>query len=551
MSNWKIQGESGRTLGASQVDVEDTTYSNMQLTRNNQAADTLTFFVASTIATQDPAYLPDFGQQISLFEGTTRRFLGYVSRPKFLLQNGVFGWQIEATHGWPELDRIALTSSDAEYTRAQGSLATTLSHIINVAIAGGARITLGSIAAMFDIPAISFRGSSCGAALAELLRIVPDAAVYFTYAGTGWPALNISRRGTMSTRTYTFGVSELIDSFSCSPVPDVTPAQVTVAYALRDSNGIVTETIQRAGTGSPKQSVVLTGANFAEFQTQAAAGQVTMQTTPMASAATWANIYAYDPKVKDIVGIPAPSTGSISVYAGSVPSDKSTQTIIGSASSAVALGTQENVVVLGEYKDWMSKLAITKGTVRLTATFFWFLRTTTNGGAMTQPAWATSLEDAGAVTLDRANGLAIYFNASEDEPNQPTTYPNGDRACVLRYSVVSEVPAISRSITTATVLRDPGDYGTASPPASLASNLLESQNFVPYEGQFTLGPSETSVDLLSQKINFAGLTARLASIGAMVQSEKIAVATGVKSVQLGLAARQGDTALSRLRKLNT
>lgn len=548
MSAWKITGEIGKALGATAVDLELTTYSDVSLTRTNQGVDTLSFFVACETPTNDPDFLPEFNQQISLRKNGERQFLGYVGKPKFILQGGIFGWRIEAQHGWNELDRVALTTGDSEYVRAQGSLSATITDIIYKAIAGGARIALGSVATMFDIPAISFRGNSCGNALAELLQIVPDAVAYFTYAAAGWPQLVIARRGSMTAQTFTFGTSEIVEPFSCSPIPGVTPTRITVAYATRDNNGIVSEIIQSAGSGSDVQSVILTGSNFADFTARAIAGQVTMRTTPVASAATWANFYALDSKISGIAGIPTPNLNVITVWTGSTPNDKTQKTITSAAVTPTS--TQPNVIVQGSWQAWMEKLGITLGTATITATWYWLLRQTTNGGSMTQPDWALEVESAGATLIYSVDGSPIFWNGIEDPfPHRPTTYPNGDGGMVMKYTSTITAPSINRSITSASVHRDPGDYGTLAPPSTLAANLLAAQNFVPYEGQLSLSPWESPTDLMSRRINFAGLTSRLSSIGALVQSETLDVLTGAKTAQLGLAARQGQTALGRLRKL--
>ncbi len=547
MSIWTISGQTGKALGSSTVDLEVTNYTNVSITHSNQGTDSLSFFVRCDDRTSDPAYLPEYLQSISIFRSGTRQFVGYVTKPKFVLQNGVFGWKIEAQNGWQELDRVALSDTDKEYLRAQGSLSATITDIINKAIAGGARISLGSIGSMFDIPPISFRGTTCGASLIELLRVCADAVAYFDYSAGGNPSLNIVRRGSASGKTFTFGTDELVEPFECSPIPGATPTKITVAYATRDSNGIVTETVQTAGSGADTQSVVLTAPNFADFQTKAAASEISLLTS---TTANWTMAYTnkLDPKIKDIVGIPTPSMASISVYTGSVASDKTLSSITGLTASITTTSPNTRVVVTGSYKDWMSKLGITAGEAEFEAEFFWLYRRTVGGGAVDDPDWATALLAAGAVK--HPSGL-IFWNGTEDAPGMPTTYPNGDRGQVLRYVCRFTATAISRNITSLTALRDPGDYGTLAPPADLAANLLAAQNFVPYEGQFGLSGWHSLERLVNRKISFGGLTSRLSSIAALVQSETLDVQTGAKTVRLGMPVRAGNTALARLRKLGT
>lgn len=543
MSDWTIEGESGKALGAASVDLELTQFSGVQITHTNQGTDTCSFFVRCDDPTVDPTYLPEFNQTISLFKSGVRQFVGYVGKPKFLLQGGIFGWQVEAQNGWQELDRVALSSSDKEYSRAQGPLTATVQDIINKAIAGGARIALGSVATMFNIPPISFRGTSCGAALTEILKIVADAVAYFDYTVVGNPALVIVRRGTMTAKTITFGTDEIVDPFSCSPIPAVTPSKVTVAYATRDVNGVVTETVQTAGSGSDTQAVILTESNFADFQAKATAEQVAMQTT---TSATWDFVRARHPKLKDIAELPTPlASGTYTRPDGGTYTTKGSITVSGTTPNLSGFTSpNNNALISGEIKDYMiSRLGITQGVCTYKGHLWWrYALEDSSGSVDFYPSWAEELKGLGAVVL---SGWWTSGTSGANSQSNPNTWS----AHYLRLYVEFEAVAISSAFSTLTNVRDPGNYGTLAPPATLAADLLAAQNFVPYEGAFNLSPWHTPEHLLSKKVSFGGLTARLASIGALLQSETLDVETGAKSLVLGLAARQGNSALGRLRKL--
>jgi hypothetical protein len=234
----------------------------------------------------------------------------------------------------------------------------------------------------------------------------------------------------------------------------------------------------------------------------------------------------------------------LTYYIGT-PSSKSPINSVGMA-SAWTVDSGHHPLLQGAYQSWMAKLSITEGVTNLQVSFFWRWRAQVNGATVTKPDWLTALTAAGAVRIN--SGAQVFWT-------QNTTSGSGnvdsDQAEIHRYDCLIEGKAISRSLASATVLRDPGDYGTTAPPSNLANDLLAAQAFVPYDGQFGLSPYETPVDLLTARISFGGLTARLASIGALVQSETLTVATGAKSVVLGLPARQGATALGRLRKLGS
>lgn len=542
MSDWTIKGQAAKSLDDSVVDLELTNYTGVKITRTNQGTDTLSFFVACDDATTDPDYLPEYQQEISIFRAGTRQFVGYVGKPKFALQGGVFGWSIEAQNGWQELDRVALTTTNAEYVRAQGSLSGTITDVINKAIAVGARISLGSVAAMFDIPAISFRGTSCGAALIELLRICADSVAYFDYSGAGNPALTVVRRGSMATKTITFGTDEIIEPFSCSPIPGATPTKVTVAYATRDANGIVTETIQSSGSGSEIQSVVLTNTNFSDFLTKAASAQVTLRTA--ATPPAWADFQDMSPVIRQIIAdhgsfslSPANSTNT-RVWSGSI----SSKTLVTTAFTTPYFTCPTSLtgwypIALGDHREWMQKalgISAKKGWLQGD----WVMWRTYTGVPPTAPDWWLALIAEGAV-LKRQG---FYANSTSGDATDQEMY---------FYSPRLECTFIDRAVAANTIFRDPGDYGPTAPPANLAADLLSAQAFTPYEGQFNLSPWHSPELLLNKKINFGGLTSRLASIGALVQSETLDVQTGKIQATLGLAARQGAASLARLRRLSS
>lgn len=546
MSIWTIQGETGKNFPATTIDVDAMGMKNGSITYVNQGTDALSFLLLAEDHTTDPPNLPDRGQSIAVFRSGVRQFFGYVTRQEYVWSPGQSGWLITAENGWRELDRVPLTSADKEYTRAQGSLTATITNIIDSAIAGGARLQRGTIAAMFDITPIRFRGVNCGTALTEVLRIAADAVAYLDHSGSGFPTLHIVRRGGMSTKTLAIGSDEISEA-QASPVADVTPSRITIAYATRDANGVVTETVQAAGSGADAQAVILTEPNFADFQAKAIAEQVGMQTQ---STANWNFAYAVgkkDPTLADIVGIPSPvATGSYTFPQGGSSGSKGSNTVTGAAAGfSEFTAPNNNPLLLGEVKDYMtSKLGITKGTCRFKA-YFWFRVQTENAsGSLPAPDWYTKLVAAGAEVF---NG---WWNSTNSFGPFNQADPNFWTALYVRYYADFETVAISSVFASLTNVRDPGNYGTLAPPAAMASNLLAAQNWVPYRGRVILTPWHPHERFIDRRINFSGTNPRLAGIGATVQEERVDIHTGVKELNLGLPARSGGAALARLKLLS-
>lgn len=543
MSIWTIQGETSKNFPATIIDVEEMGIKNGALTFTNQGNDSLSFLLLADDHATDPPNLPDRGQSITLYRSGIRQFFGYVTRQEYVWSPAQSGWLIAAENGWRELDRVPLTDADKEYLRAQGSLAATVTDIIDKAIAGGARIQRGSIATMFDITPIKFRGVNCGTALTEVLRIAADAVAYFDYTGTGFPTLNIVRRGSMTTKTLIIGTDEISEA-QLSPIPDVTPSKITIAYATRDSNGIVTEAVQTAGSGTDAQSVILNESNFADFQAKVTAEQVAMQTTTTANGAF---AIARDPKLKDIVDLPLPiATGSYTRPTGGTYTTKGLINVAGTSTSFSGLvAPNNNALLVGEMKDYMtSKLGITQGVCTFRGHLWWIYSLEDGTGGIAAPAWAAPLIAAGA------DILSGWWTGSESGPNSQTN-PNTWSAHYLRLYVEFEAVCISRAFATLTNLRDPGNYGTLAPPASLASNLLAAQNWVPYRGRVIFTPWQAYERVISNKIDLTGTNPRLASMGATVQDERIDIHTGVRELNLGLPARSGGSSLARLKVLTS
>jgi hypothetical protein len=84
----------------------------------------------------------------------------------------------------------------------------------------------------------------------------------------------------------------------------------------------------------------------------------------------------------------------------------------------------------------------------------------------------------------------------------------------------------------------PADYSFISPPANLASNLLSTMNFIPYEGTVRI-TEETAGGTRYRgcKVNLASTRSELASMGAMVAEETLDLKNGTTDLTLGTPPR--------------
>jgi hypothetical protein len=103
--------------------------------------------------------------------------------------------------------------------------------------------------------------------------------------------------------------------------------------------------------------------------------------------------------------------------------------------------------------------------------------------------------------------------------------------------------------TTTTVYR-PADYSFIQPPAGLAANLKAAQDWLPYTGAITLVDEDVgAVRYRGTKINLTNTLAGLDTMGALVASESMDIATGTTTIELGQPPRLDyRTFVDRIRK---
>lgn len=526
MSIWTISGENGKSLPAQQVDVVHANLQNAQIKWRSQAPDIFGFLLLAPDPSLDPEHLPDFGQKLTVYRDGVRQITGKVTVAEFVWQGGQVGWNVQVAGGWSELDRIPLTPGNTSYTRAQGDLTQTIRDIVSVAIQGGAEIALGDIAVSFDMIPLTFRGLSCAAALAECLRLLPDAVCYFDYSGNGHPALTISRRPTMRSKIYDFRLDE-IETCGISPQAGQTPDKVVVTYAIHDQNGVVAESTLTAGNGAlNNQAVVLADSGFTAFQERAIAAQVEVQTGSSASA-DWTDLLNSDAALANYCttnSVPSFDSGPGTYSDQNSPTSPTSFFSVTFAAPVYSPPSGVSITGFfplrkGEWREWFSKIGIAKVEVTFKATFF------LTGTGLSLPSWYDDLPVTQKFShTGFAAGSAV-----------------GKWAIWLLVDARSVV--INREIASPTILRDPGDYVSTAPPTSLAASLLEVQDFVPYRGRVAFSPAQPFARDLGSKLSFEGANPRLERVGAIPQEESVTLADNRRELSIGLPSR---TALAGL-----
>jgi hypothetical protein len=273
---WQIIGESGAALDATPRTFAELNIRGATLEFATMATDRLVWNAPTDDATGAPSIAPDPGQAVSLWRDSVRYFSGTVTRPKIRLD----ALEITVEGPWWWMDQIPLTSTVTDPTGAPatrtsfvfatGPHATKITNLINRMIAEGVPLQLGTVDAMFDTPQITLSETTCAAALTELMKWVPDAVAVFdhtTTGGTGFPTLNIRRRGTLSATTYTLG-TDAVESADIEPRIDLRVEAVEVAAVQRQSGtGLPQWTDQSAGTPAPgrRQRITISGPEIVPF----------------------------------------------------------------------------------------------------------------------------------------------------------------------------------------------------------------------------------------------------------------------------------------------
>jgi hypothetical protein len=528
---WEIAGETGSKMSAARLPLAALFPLVQDVVFNSQAADTWGYFLPISSDGRNSDYLPDRQQTISLFRNGIREFCGRVVSRKYIFNSTGQGWQIQCQGGWAELEKVPLISdTSATYDIPTANLADSIRAALQKAISdGGARIQIGSIAPMMDCFPLQFRAATVAATVRDLLRFAQDAFTHVDYRSDGHPTLHILRRGSASARTIILG-SDSVTRCELSPNDDASPDRVDFIYAVADANGIVTQITESAGVDNPRNrlQVVTAPTGFEEFQTRATENQQTLRT---ATGLTWAGYLNVNTELNAYVtanSVPSFSVGP-GAYADqnspSTPTSFFTVTFPATTFQSEDDITGKQVVIKGQWRDWMDALGFSA--VKATANACFYL---TGTGSL--PGWVFDLP------------VPFYYHAG-----YASGLPAGKWA-VWIY-VTQAVDMLSPSFPSDTVVRDPGDYPLDAPPAGIASFLLSAMTEPPYDGAADFDSFQPYERGLGKVHNVAGGPVELEAAKATPKQERISIQTGSRSLSFGTsAAGSGLDLMSRFRRVS-
>jgi hypothetical protein len=242
MAFWTCQGEAGKALDATTRDLDQIGAIRPIMRFVSLGVDTLTYSVLLDGLSPTAELLPERGQKFILYRNGTRFFTGHCSERR---QRGYVVHITISGAGW-WLERLTLTSLQTDSIGASAerltfgfptqSLTTSIDNLLTRAIALGAPIAIGSLAATFSCPRITLNQSTCGQSLAELIRLTPDVSGWWDYTTTATPTFNTSRRSGMTTRTLA-AEDPADEEFELYPLDELRAEFVRIPYVARGTDG--------------------------------------------------------------------------------------------------------------------------------------------------------------------------------------------------------------------------------------------------------------------------------------------------------------------------
>lgn len=539
---WTIKGEAGRAVDATARSPEALHATGLQAAFHSLAADELTWEVWLESAEEIASLVPDEGQRISLYLNGDRYFTGHVTGREPAYSAGRWGYAITVSGPWWWLAQTPLSSElpdettvvqkRAVYLFDTGSPADHLISLASRAMELGLPLSLGSIATCSACPRISLREMSLGEAISEVMRLVVDGRVYFDHSGPDGthPALCMQRRTPATTLEINPSIVAT-PTLKLRPRHDLKISELTVNYAQRVTYDNQRVTAYKSvttgisdGTRPDRQIITVSGpepglglpqdlTDFVVVKSSAIAGHVGDALT------LWHDLLkAGEADISGLVAYGAAESDTAAGLTTSWPTDPMIL-VTDSEGNDLDLAVWPYYLTQGETKDWWEKDGIEAVQARVTATVASsVVQDITDAGPET-PKWARVLGAAAS------NHFLVEFGTLR------VRY-------VWQAHVSTVVPLVKTHWAEATTLIRQEDWGWFHPPAGFADYLLETQNWVPWEGEVPIATDDTPpLNAVGSVLNIAGWVPEAADMRAMISGYSVTPATGQITYTLGPPAR--------------
>lgn len=535
---WTIVGEAGKTVDETEHTLEALQAEGASVEFNSLAADRMSWSIMLKSFADESVVVPDAGQLLTLLRNGERFFTGIVTVREPDFSETRFGYNITVENAWWWLKQIFLSSevpdqdgNESErtaYVFGTGSPRAHIIALINRAIALGAPISEGSIASCFSVPRLSLRNIPISEAVSEMMRWIADGIAYFDYSGEGHPALSMQRRTPAAIVTLNLATA-IVPRIRIKPRFDLKVEEVKVFFARRETvvgRRLTVWDSQTAGlvaSGLPvRQPVMVSGPEKVyDILPQDFTDSVTVRSAALDYGKM---IERYDERLR-ATGVTGFSVGSFTEATfggGSFTLPAITTQITDSDGNAIPAAFNR-YLTLGEPRDWWAKDGIAHVQARLAATVYARVQSPApvpDGWSAPKPDWYEVLGGQRYDYFITVSGLGMAA------------------VSVFATTTSVSVPLVKTSWPVPTLLIRAEDYAFVDPPASLAANLLATQNWMPYEGQVTYVTEDIAAGHhVGKVLNIASFLPECANMKALITRHEVRLATGENFLTVGAPDR--------------
>ena len=556
MAEWTIQGETGKTLNASVRAFSSLDPTSAKVIFRSLEVDVFSFALEVddfTVTTN----IPELEQSVTLFRDGARFFSGTVTNVRASVRGNSQVIQIDVSGPWWLAEHTTLQFGATDGTGQTSvrptanwstgtNLKTAIEGIIDRAIDYGVNWQRGTVSSYFAIPAITLNQMSVAQALAETVRLVPDAMTWIDYSTTP-PTINVTRRGSATTRSLALGTDDIV-SYEVNPVLQLKVDQVVIPYVTRAANGRTMWQQQSSGTAAAGKSgiTVVSGPELDTFLPKDGYDSVQVRTIST-GATSGAFIDLVNSSNDEIIRL-RQNYGS-QWYGGSVVGTNGYQ-------AQFAVGGGETVPYHGSPPSSSATPVLFPPGVR---TFRDENGATVSGHVFYPnfllPDWFIKQYGVKKITVTYCIYVILDWKVGQHSPNIPGLMEfASDAAYLFNYfnifgstygkrsiywkTIKADSYLSSQAFPSLTTVYKAGDYSFVAPPANFAANLLAAQNWIPYEGRIEIVADEVGTTRYRGcKVNATGSVAAHATMGALVESEELDIMSGVTTISLGAPPR--------------
>jgi hypothetical protein len=572
-----LSGEEGKTLGREGRLLSSLGITDAVLSLRSLDADRLQFSLRDN-GTR-PA-IPDDGQWLTLTDDTGQVLFTGIARRSFAYPARVYSYEVTNVYQGMMETPLLGANGRASISYYSDRLENILADILIRAGQAGLPVAgPTSIPEMYDVPKMSFRSSSCGSALEDASKWLPDLATRMDYSTTP-PSLRFYCRSSTPASTIDLDSDHhKTTALQLTALPEARALGLRFSYAVRSGDTTVTLATQEAGDptaqGAAQQSIYLSGPDRldaflgealvaalyaqAEVDKLIVAGGGTVVDKSPSVAYSWAACLALDTSGALAGAVAAepgfamvPSAGeSFDTRSGWSQYDYGSTVQTGGgdpktiSSKALYLVSATGTILTGRYAaksgfftdEQLASIGVTREVAYIKGDL-----------VKLHSTWTLTAGETYLIT-NAVTRRRIVFGSNDTTNRTWTKF-----AVILPVDALSLPPSIVQSLLAANndgfnanlITR----AGYADIPPDLAANYFARQDWTPYKGSLSLAPSVANIPMPGDFLNISGTgtPAEWATMAAPVAETEIDLRTGAPRITIGPSPRQDFRSLvDRLR----